>query len=285
MEPIPLRTIDEEECPSEEEEPEPPDSFIDFLYAQTQGLGASLIVLSILSAPIIVGVLPNLSAVSFRTCMDGNFRVSDISSPWDPRTIFAISLGFGSFEFTVAKGIDVAFDLIVGRGGQLLLSLIAYPVFTDMLLYSMETRSATYAYFSAIAFDTVSVSTMSQISKDLCRQPKGNRSLRTVLIPIGLLLASVYILAFPTLASAATGYITSQDPVVPLIDDEGTTASWPGEFRPCAYVIEDADRLPGLNSSQCILYDNGNSFFNQTSDCKPRIKFLALAKLTLAQTT
>lgn len=262
----PLHSLEGDDNLSEDENV-PYGSFFDFLLAQAQALGVALLLLLILTVPIIIGVLPNLSAVSFKPCMDGNFRVSDISSPFDPRTIFAISLGFGSFDFAVAKGIDVAFDLIVGRGGQLLLGLIAYPVFTDILLYSMETRPATYNYFAAIAFDTVSVATMSQISKDLGRQPKGNRSVRTILIPIGLLLASLYILAFPTLASAATGYITSQDPVVPLVDASGTTESWPGAFKICAFFIEDGNRISGLNASQCVLND-GSLLYNNTSNCK-----------------
>ncbi|KAL0257633.1 hypothetical protein SLS55_006796 [Diplodia seriata] len=212
MDQIPLRNMDEEQSLQDEDEL-PPQNFRNFLYAQAQGITVALLSCLCLGLPIIIGVLPNLSAVGFKTCMDGNFRVSTITSPWDPRTIFAISLGFGSLDFAVAKGIDIAFDLIVGRGGQLLFGLIAYPVFTDVLLYSMETQSATYAYYAAVAFDTVSVSTMTQISKDLCQRPKANRNLRIILVTTGLLLTSLYIVSFPTLASAATGYTTLQDAV------------------------------------------------------------------------
>ncbi|KAL1633020.1 hypothetical protein SLS58_011252, partial [Diplodia intermedia] len=227
--------------------------------------------------PIIIGVLPNLSAVGFKTCMDGNFRVSTITSPWDPRTIFAISLGFGSFDFAVAKGIDIAFDLIVGRGGQLLLGLIAYPVFTDVLLYSMETQSATYAYYAAVAFDTVSVSTMTQISKDLCQRPKANRNLRIILVTSGLLLTSLYIVSFPTLASAATGYTTLQDAVVPLLGDERTTVLWPGDFQPCSFIIKDGDRIPELHSNACITADS--DFFNRTTQYAQLLPNSELEKL------
>ncbi|GME31867.1 hypothetical protein BKCO1_7600019 [Neofusicoccum parvum] len=201
--------------------------------------------------------------------MDGNFRIADINSPYDVRTIFAISLGFGSFDFAVAKGIDIVFDLIVGRGGQLLLGLVSYPVFAKVLLHSMERRPASYQYFTAMAFETVSVFTMGQIARNLGPQPRGKHTLRTILIPIGLLIASLYILAFPTLASAATGYSTSQDPYVSL--GGNGTSPWPGNFTMCQFVIEDGARVQGLDNFSCVqsdlkFVDNGTLSTDSTSN-------------------
>ncbi|GME34466.1 hypothetical protein BKCO1_7600019 [Neofusicoccum parvum] len=244
-------------------------------------LGASLLIGIIAVVPVIIGILPSLSGVTFRTCMDGNFRIADINSPYDVRTIFAISLGFGSFDFAVAKGIDIVFDLIVGRGGQLLLGLVSYPVFAKVLLHSMERRPASYQYFTAMAFETVSVFTMGQIARNLGPQPRGKHTLRTILIPIGLLIASLYILAFPTLASAATGYSTSQDPYVSL--GGNGTSPWPDlKFVDNGTLSTDSTSnfmdtkldAPPLTIEQMTGYEmNGNFYSNEYLEefgfCKP----------------
>ncbi|OJD29615.1 uncharacterized protein BKCO1_7600019 [Diplodia corticola] len=210
-----------------------------------------LLVGFVVALPLVFIGLPRLSIVRFGACMDGNFRMSDINSPFDVRTAFAVSLGFGRLEFAVAKGIDVVFDLVVGRGGQFLLAWLTYPVFTRALLCSMETRSASYDYFAAMAFETVSVSTMAQISQNMTRREKGKRSSRNAFVCVGLLFASLYVLSFPTLASAATGYSTSQEPQMTLKGGQNTTASW-AKFAACEYVIEDGDRLPDGKKGQCI---------------------------------
>jgi hypothetical protein len=41
---------------------------------------------------------------------------------------FAITLQFGDFSFDTAKLIDITWDLVVGRGGQLCLAYISYPI-------------------------------------------------------------------------------------------------------------------------------------------------------------
>ena len=53
---------------------------------------------------------------------------------WDHRLFFSISLAYGNFTFSTAKTIDVFWDLIVGRGGQLLLSVLVYSALRRSLL-------------------------------------------------------------------------------------------------------------------------------------------------------
>ena len=74
-------------------------------------------------------------------------------SVWDTSQFLDITLGFGSFEFGVAKGIDVGWDLIVGRGGQIILALLSYRVLSAVLLHSMETRTASLYTYTALGFD------------------------------------------------------------------------------------------------------------------------------------
>lgn len=215
-----------------------------------------LLLCLVLGTPMILVILPTLPGISkVGECIDGDFRTTNIDHPFQVRSVFAVSLGFGSFEFAVARVIDIMFDLVVGRGGQAFLAYLTYPVFTKVLLCSMETRSASYGYFSAIAFDTVSLSTMSQMSKDMSRRNKGKRDIKHVFVCLGLLAACLYVLAFPTLASAATGYSASHEPRVTLRDSPNSTAALEG-FVECEYVIEDGDRLKGGMKDQCITSNN-----------------------------
>lgn len=61
----------------------------------------------------------------------------DYSPIWDPSLFFTINLAYGSLFFSVVKFIDACWDLVIGRGGQLLAAMLAYrhlrPSFTLLL--------------------------------------------------------------------------------------------------------------------------------------------------------
>lgn len=71
---------------------------------------------------------------------------------WESQQFLSIPLGFGSFTFAGAKGTDVAWDLIVGRGGQVLLTAISYPIFRRSMLHMMQVRGTSLPVFVAFAF-------------------------------------------------------------------------------------------------------------------------------------
>jgi hypothetical protein len=56
---------------------------------------------------------------------DGNFRYYGHYDPWAPPGILQITISFGPMSFSNAKLIDVIWDVVVGRGGQL------WPVFVS----------------------------------------------------------------------------------------------------------------------------------------------------------
>lgn len=57
--------------------------------------------------------------------------VQPVWSSW--ATLFQINIRTGHLSFATAKVIDVAFDLLVGRGGQLVLAWVSYRAYTDVL--------------------------------------------------------------------------------------------------------------------------------------------------------
>jgi hypothetical protein len=78
-----------------------------------------------------------------------------------------ITLGFGSFDFQVAKGIDIGWDLVVGRGGQILLALIWYRVCSSLMLHIMETQTVSFYTYTAIGFDRGPLFFMWALLRDL----------------------------------------------------------------------------------------------------------------------
>ena len=119
---------------------------------------------------------------------------SDSPSVWDTDQFLNINLGFGFFKFGIAKGIDIGWDLMVGRGGQMLLALLSYRVLSAVLLHSMETRSASFYTYTAVGFDRGPLLTIWASMRDLWN---GRSKGRGVLFMV--IYASLYLLAFPTL--------------------------------------------------------------------------------------
>ncbi|KAK5112828.1 hypothetical protein LTR85_011162 [Meristemomyces frigidus] len=144
------------------------------------------------------------------------------STLWESQQFLSITLGFGSFTFAGAKGTDVAWDLLVGRGGQVLLTIVSYPIFRRSLVRIMEIKGTSIQVFAALAFDGVSLRSIGTLASRGRRSIKAERSgvkemqrysqfwlslhrawnWRLVLF----FLAFAYILSFPTWLSVMTGY-------------------------------------------------------------------------------
>lgn len=103
--------------------------------------------------------------------------------------------------------IDVIWDLVVGQGGRLLMAWAAYRVFMDALVSLMETTSVSYDVYSSLVFDTTSLLSTWKATKALIK----SGSWRSRVFMFWFCLASFYILSFPTLMGAATGYVNPSD--------------------------------------------------------------------------
>ena len=119
--------------------------------------------------------------------------------------VFTINLRSSMhFTFATAKGVDVIWDLFVGQGGRLLLAWISYIVFMDGLTRLLETSSISYQLYATMVFDTTSLwSTWSTLKAIFTGYNWHGR-----VFLAWFFVASIYVLGFPALMSAATGYVS-----------------------------------------------------------------------------
>lgn len=106
-------------------------------------------------------------------------------------------------SFATAKFIDVVWDLVIGQGGRLLLAWISYIVFMDGLARLMETSAVSYHLYASIVFETSSL-TATWYALKAVSTGHGWRG-RAFFAWFGF--ATLYVLGYATLMSAATGYI------------------------------------------------------------------------------
>lgn len=125
----------------------------------------------------------------------------------------AVDYSLGDFSFTAAKSIDIAWDITVGRGGQVILLWIARKVYVATLNYVMERSTVTYDFYVAIAFDAKPWDTILALTNHI-------RSTRRYLVKTAFIFYSVlYIALFPTLVAAMTGYANFTSPYVVFGDE------------------------------------------------------------------
>ncbi|KAI0852834.1 hypothetical protein F5Y00DRAFT_272463 [Daldinia vernicosa] len=169
---------------------------------------------------------------------DGSFVIdtSDYSI-WTSSSFFDISLGFGNLTFAEAKVIDISWDIVIGRGGQALMAFMSWRVFADYVTTSMEFAPVTFTVFSII-FLQDEPSFFSTIS--IIRAFISGRGLKSKVAMVFMVLTMVFIIAWPTVAGAMTGYTTIGKAFVPDIDNNYISYS---SFKPLAYIVHDGGRV------------------------------------------
>ncbi|KAI0111687.1 hypothetical protein F4814DRAFT_460837 [Daldinia grandis] len=169
---------------------------------------------------------------------DGSF-IMDSSNyyPWKSSSFFEISLGFGNLTFAEAKVIDIAWDIVIGRGGQALMAFMSWRVFADYVTTSMEFAPVTFTVFSII-FLQDEPSFFSTIS--IVRAFISGRGLKSKTSMVFMVLTMVFIIAWPTVAGAMTGYTTIGKAFVPDIDNNYISFS---AFQRLAYIVHDGGRI------------------------------------------
>lgn len=149
----------------------------------------------------------------------------------------------GGFSFAQAKLIDVLWDLIIGQGGRFLHGWLLYHyIVSDALVWTMEHSVVPYHYYTSLSFSTVSLSSLWSLGKMLARR----RGWRTIMSALWIIFAITHVVAFATVWSAATGYLSPStrqylmpdQSLVPL-DSEHLAMCW---------VLEDGSRL-GLDDA------------------------------------
>jgi len=168
---------------------------------------------------------------------NANYAFENLRKPGNPLLIssFQIDLAVYEFSFAGAKAFDVIFDLIVGRGGQLLLGWYGYHIVADTLIHTMQKQPVSYDMFSGLFFQGVSFQSLWQLVLHRLGTRKWKKR-RT----FALAFVMAYIIAFPTLVSAVTGYTTSWIPYVTAKDGRLAPLS---DYVDALYLIRDGSRV------------------------------------------
>jgi hypothetical protein len=125
----------------------------------------------------------------------------------------------------------------VGRGGQLLMALVSWREFGRYLTICMETQPVTYQLFRTIFIenDASVLSTYRTIRSFIWQ-----RRLRSNTAMIFMTATMIFILAFPTLISAMSGYDLN---VASRIQDSENNLVPFNKYSRVLYVIHDGWRI------------------------------------------
>ncbi|KAI1380584.1 hypothetical protein F4677DRAFT_403956 [Hypoxylon crocopeplum] len=169
---------------------------------------------------------------------DSSFNVNiSAYNSWAASGFFKISLGGGNLTFTQAKVIDILWDIILGRGGQVFLAFISWRVFANYVATSMEFAPVTYAVFSTIYLqDEPSIFSTFRIARVFI----SGRGLKSKLSMVFIILSMLFLVGWPTFVSAMTGYTTIVEAFIPNYDGSYIPYS---DFQPIAYIIHDGQRV------------------------------------------
>lgn len=212
---------------------------------------------------------------------DARFQLPGaLKSKWDTQSALWITLGFGNFTFAQAKALDLVWDTLVGRGGQLLMIYWAYPLIRRSLLLAIRKYPVYWPMYASLAFERISIFGAWSLVREWpsSKQTTGNSESRDgpkasltdsaedrriwkawrrlFLLPLFL-----YLLAFPTLMSIMTGYQAGLIPYVKLRTGDLVPAS-----------VLDIPRVVALDGSRIGLSDElpsqaGDAWVQSLLDC------------------
>ena len=101
---------------------------------------------------------------------NGNFVLPGTADIWNPDYFITVSITWGQnrqWSYTHVKIIDIVWDVVVGRGSQMLLVYISYHVFNQSLFQIIQSRPVGYQTYGAVAFQTRSVTSTWQYVRAL----------------------------------------------------------------------------------------------------------------------
>lgn len=173
-------------------------------------------------APIIIlSAIAEMASQNYirgRSCYPNGLWKEAAGATWrimDSTYFFTPNLSFGNMTFTQVKVIDIAWDLLVGRGGQMGLAWVNWVVFNEWLVFHLERWGTSYKMYATVALQTTSWTMLGVVAKEfLCFGEKSWARFFRWLAMFSMLVSTLYVLAFPTLMAAMTGYITTYEPYV-----------------------------------------------------------------------
>lgn len=194
-----------------------------------------------------------------------------IYNPFATDQLFQVTISFGSLSLATAKLIDVIWDIVVGRGGQVLLLAVCCKPLLRIFLASME-QLVSLDVFVAQAFDLGGIATLWWQSLNLLGFSQGRKA-RSLAYLVVILLMTIYITSFGTMLSAFSGYRVLSKPIVDIGVPFPGTLIPVNDFVPISAFMYDSDRigLPANKPVQKYLYyadDGGDRLYNALKDCK-----------------
>ena len=125
----------------------------------------------------------------------------------------------------------------LGRLGQAILAWFSWNAFSAYVMISMVSSPITYRTYWAIYINKEpSFTSIPRIVVDFAKR----RGLPSKIAMTFMILTMVFVLAFPTLASAMTGYNANSGSFV--VGYSGSLIPY-SEFVPIVYVIHDGNRI------------------------------------------
>ncbi|KAF5506281.1 hypothetical protein CGCS363_v005435 [Colletotrichum siamense] len=169
---------------------------------------------------------------------DGSFNIFRNEYDWWAASgFFQITMAWGTMTFANAKFVDVAWDVVFGRGGQALLAWISWSIFSDYVTTSMEVSPVTYETFWTVFLDgSPTFWSTWYLMRDFSR----SHGLRSRFAMVFMVVVAIFILLFPTLGSAMSGYQANSGAFIRGADGEMLKFS---DFDMIAYIIHDGERV------------------------------------------
>ncbi|KAG8159812.1 hypothetical protein KVR01_010449 [Diaporthe batatas] len=216
------------------------------------------------------------SGDSSSACLpDGTFSFSTQYDHWDISGFFQITSGFGQLTFSQAKAVDMVWDVAIGRIGQTILAVFSWRAFSLHIKTSLEegpeTRTVSYhTYWTIYLQDSISMMGVFGVIRDFLAR----RRLKSKMAMIFMVATMLFVLAWPTVASAMTGYDSNNVAFIKIRD--GSLIRF-NSFQPLLHIIHDGSRLPGLTDEYlvpCCSGTNGDdpTFEMQIASCSCNYK-------------
>ncbi|KAI1164145.1 hypothetical protein F5B18DRAFT_650864 [Nemania serpens] len=177
---------------------------------------------------LILAIAATILAANFQKASDSSDQNSCIISDGsEAEQLFRINfVAARGLSFAKAKFIDLLWDTAIGQGGRFIHGLILHQLISRAVTLLLERSALSYVSFLGIKFSTVSIESLWRF---LCIMFP-TTPLNTTVISGSSFLVIGYVLAFPTIWSATTGY---EADTIPAYDILGTGA----------FITKDSDRL------------------------------------------
>lgn len=193
---------------------------------------------------------------------------------WDARNTMVITMAFGAMPFSLAKLLDVAWDLIIGRGSQIASVYLIYYLYTGVFAGSMRHRPSPLDITLSVQYSTASPSAFRTHLRHL-RTGSSSMPRRMYFAMLVLVAAIAYVLLLPTWLSAMTGY---QPQMVPLLATADNTLVQFRNLHHCKYTIIDGSRVD-LPNTTCV--DTRDDLFAAVEACRTSIRHTYQIELIL----